>query len=66
LIEHAPDFAPAHIGLAKSLLAQDKHSAEAKQELKTALSDDPNSTEAKALMETLATGKSTEQDADKK
>jgi tetratricopeptide (TPR) repeat protein len=56
LITSAPEFVPARLGLAKSLLAQDKNSTEAKQELEKVVSDDPTSTEAKGLLDKLNAG----------
>jgi tetratricopeptide (TPR) repeat protein len=47
LLTSAPEFVPAHLGLAKSLLTQDKNSPEAKRELEKVVSDDPTSKDAK-------------------
>jgi tetratricopeptide (TPR) repeat protein len=50
LLAIAPDFVPGKIGLAKSLLATDKASPEAKKQLESALTIDGTSTEARKTL----------------
>lgn len=49
LLKQTPNFAPAHVGLAQSLIALDKNSKEARQEIKQALILEPENTDAKRL-----------------
>lgn len=49
LLKQTPNFAPAHIGLAQSLLILDHNSKEARAEIKQALILEPENTEAKRL-----------------
>lgn len=49
LLKQTPNFAPAHIGLAQSLLTLDKNSKEAREEIKQALILEPENTDAKQL-----------------
>lgn len=49
LVNIAPQFSLAHLGLAKALIKLDPASKEGKEELKTVLELDPNNKEAKTL-----------------
>ncbi|MBX9770295.1 MAG: tetratricopeptide repeat protein [Candidatus Obscuribacterales bacterium] len=49
LLKQTPNFAPAHTGLAQSLLTVDKNSKEARAEIKQALILEPENTDAKRL-----------------
>lgn len=49
LLKQTPNFAPAHVGLAQSLLIMDKNSKEAREEIKQALILEPENTDAKRL-----------------
>ncbi len=49
LLKQTPNFAPAHIGIAQSLLTLDKNSKEAREEIKQALILEPENTDAKRL-----------------
>lgn len=53
LLSSAPGFEPARLGLVKSLLVSDKHSAEAKSQLKMLVQADPNAKEARELLRQL-------------
>lgn len=50
LISIAPEFAQAHLGLAKALNTSQPHSSEAQKELKKVLQLDPNNKEAQDLL----------------
>lgn len=53
LIASAPDFIPGRIGLAKSLLAVDKHSPEAREQLNETLKIDGDFKEAKDMLSAM-------------
>lgn len=53
LVQRAPDFAPAKLGLAQSLLALDKNSEEAKKLVEEVLAAEPANKEAKAIQLTF-------------
>lgn len=56
LTEKAPEFVPAHLGLAQSLLTEDRQSEEGKKELHNVLNVDPDSKEAKKLLAQIDKG----------
>lgn len=53
LVQRAPDFAPAKLGLAQSLLALDKNSEEGKKLVEEVLAAEPANKEAKAIQLTF-------------
>jgi predicted Zn-dependent protease len=53
ILKSAPEFVPGKIGLAKSLIATDKHSPEARQQLEDAQKIDPKSAEVKQLLQSI-------------